>query len=164
VAGRAGVPTAALTLLAAPTASLACSVQVAARVVETALHKLHALGFDVRQVVSGLGQCPIAPPAQDDPHAIGRTNDAILYGGRVHLACRAEDEALEAVAALMPASASPQCDAPFYEILKRCNFDFYAIDPHLFSPAEVTLTSALTGRSFHAGQVDVPMLRQSFGG
>src|SRR5918911_943271 len=43
VAERAGVAPGALTLLYAPTASLAGGVQVAARIVETALHKLHEI-------------------------------------------------------------------------------------------------------------------------
>ena len=55
VAERAGVAPSDLTLLFAPTASLAGGVQVAARIVETALHKLHEIDFDVRRVVSGFG-------------------------------------------------------------------------------------------------------------
>src|SRR3954470_7391060 len=79
VAERAGVQPGDLTLLFAPTASLAGGVQVAARVVETALHKLHEIDFDVRRVLSGYGTCPLPPVAKDDPEAIGRTNDAVLY-------------------------------------------------------------------------------------
>ena len=83
VAERSGVPASALTLLMAPTASVAGGVQIAARVVETALHKLHELDFDVRRVVAGFGSCPLPPVAGDDVEAIGRTNDAVLYGGQV---------------------------------------------------------------------------------
>src|SRR3954466_13902490 len=91
VAERAGVPPSALTLLMAPTASVAGSVQIAARVVETALHKLHELDFDVRRVVAGFGSCPLPPVAGDDMAALGRTNDAVLYGGQVHLTVEADD-------------------------------------------------------------------------
>ncbi|MEA2384005.1 MAG: methenyltetrahydromethanopterin cyclohydrolase, partial [Solirubrobacteraceae bacterium] len=73
VARRAGVAPADVTLLFAPTASLAGGVQVAARIVETALHKLHEVEFDVRRVVSGFGTCPLPPVARTDPEAIGRT-------------------------------------------------------------------------------------------
>src|ERR687894_342738 len=48
-------------------ASLAGGVQVAAGVVETALHKLHEIDFDVRGVVSGFGTCPLPPVAKGDP-------------------------------------------------------------------------------------------------
>ena len=162
IAGRAGVAPEALTLLVAPTASLAGGVQVAARVVETALHKLHTLGFDVRQIVSGFGVCPLPPVARNDARAIGRTNDAVLYGGRVHLTVRAADAELEALLPRLPASASPDYGHPFYDTLKRANFDFYAIDPLLFSPAEITLTNAASGRTFQAGTVNPDVLRQSF--
>ena len=92
VAERAGVPPSALTLLMAPTASVAGGVQIAARVVETALHKLHELDFDVRRVVAGYGSCPLPPVAGDDMEAIGRTNDAVLYGGQAHLTVEADDD------------------------------------------------------------------------
>src|SRR5919204_277815 len=91
VAERAGVPASALTLLYAPTASVAGGVQIAARVVETALHKLHELDFDVRRVVAGYGSCPLPPVAGDDMEGIGRTNDAVLYGGQVHLTVEGHD-------------------------------------------------------------------------
>jgi methenyltetrahydromethanopterin cyclohydrolase len=164
VAERAGVSAADLTLLFAPTASLTGSVQVAARVVETALHKLHELEFDVGRVVSGFGSCPLPPVAQDDPEAIGRTNDAVLYGGQVELAVDASDEELEAVVPRLPSSASSDHGEPFGSVLERAGWDFYEIDPLLFSPAEVRLTSVSSGRSFQAGGVDMGVLERSFRG
>ena len=106
MADRAGVAPGDLTLLYAPTASLAGGVQVAARVVETALHKLHELEFDVRRVVSGFGTCPLPPVAKTDPEAIGRTNDAVLYGGQVELTVDAPDDELEGLVERLPSSAS----------------------------------------------------------
>src|SRR5918993_5505853 len=156
VAERAGVPPSALTLLMAPTASVAGSVQIAARVVETALHKLHELDFDVRRVVAGFGSCPLPPVAGDDMAAIGRTNDAVLYGGQVHLTVEADDdEALRDLVGRLPASASTDYGEPFGKILKAADFDFYAIDPLLFSPAQIRLTSVGSGRSFEAGPVNL---------
>jgi methenyltetrahydromethanopterin cyclohydrolase len=164
VAERAGVPAAALTLLFAPTASLAGSVQVAARVVETALHKLHELEFDVGRVVSGFASCPLPPVARTDPEAIGRTNDAVLYGGQVELAVDAPDDELDAIVPRLPSSASGDYGEPFGSVLERAGWDFYEIDPLLFSPAEVRLTSVSSGRSFHAGGVDIDVLERSFRG
>lgn len=164
VAERAGVTPADLTLLFAPTASLAGGVQVAARVVETALHKLHELEFDVRRVVSGFGTCPLPPVARTDPDAIGRTNDAVLYGGQVELTVNAPDDELEALVDRLPSSASRDHGQPFGKVLERANWDFYAIDPLLFSPAEVRLVSVESGRSFHAGGVQLDVLEQSFRG
>jgi methenyltetrahydromethanopterin cyclohydrolase len=164
VAERAGVAAGELTLLFAPTASLAGSVQVAARVVETALHKLHELGFDVERVVSGFGSCPLPPVARKDPDAIGRTNDAVLYGGQVELTVDAADEELEEVVPRMPSSASDDYGEPFGHVLEAADWDFYKIDPMLFSPAEVRLVSVESGRSFHAGGVDIGVLEHSFRG
>src|SRR3954452_15715721 len=108
IAQRAGVAADALTLVMAPTASIAGGVQIAARVVETALHKLHELQFDVRRVVAGYGSCPLPPVAGDDMKAIGRTNDAVLYGGRVHLTVESDDDdALRELAERLPAPGAP---------------------------------------------------------
>lgn len=164
VAERAGVAPSALTLLTAPTASVAGSVQIAARVVETALHKLHELGFDVRRVVAGFGSCPLPPVAGDDMAALGRTNDAVLYGGQVHLTVDADDDALRELVERLPASASSDYGEPFGKVLKDAEFDFYKIDPLLFSPAQIRLTSAGSGRSFEAGRVNLEVLERSFWG
>ena len=89
LAEKLGLSPARLTLLAAPAASIAGSLQVVARSLETALHKLHELHFDLGTIVSGYGTAPLPPIAADEIGAIGRTNDAILYGGRVVIAVRA---------------------------------------------------------------------------
>jgi methenyltetrahydromethanopterin cyclohydrolase len=164
VAERAGVAPGDLTLLFAPTASLAGGVQVAARVVETALHKLHEIDFDVRRVVSGFGTCPLPPVARNDGEAIGRTNDAVLYGGQVDLTIDAPDDELEAIVGRVPSSASKDHGEPFGSVLEKADWDFYKIDPLLFSPAEVRLVSVESGRSFHAGGVELEVLERSFAG
>ncbi len=164
IAERAGVAPSALTLLLAPTASLAGGAQVAARVVETALHKLHELGFDVERVVSAVGTCPLPPVARTDVEAIGRTNDAVLYGGRVALVVDAVDDELAELVPRLPSSASPDHGEPFGATLEAAGFDFYAIDPLLFSPAEVHVTNTASGRSFHAGAPAPAVLERSFGG
>jgi methenyltetrahydromethanopterin cyclohydrolase len=164
VAERAGVAPSALTLLMAPTASVAGGVQIAARVVETALHKLHELDVDVRRVVAGFGSCPLPPVAGDDMAAIGRTNDAVLYGGQVHLTVEGDDEELRELVERLPASASSDHGEPFGKVLEAADFDFYKIDPLLFSPALIRLTAVGSGRSFEAGRVDLEVLERSFWG
>ncbi len=159
VAGKCGVDESQVLLAIAPTASLVGSVQVAARVVETGLHKLIELGFDVEQVVAGFGTCPLAPVAADDLRAIGLTNDAVLYGGQAYYAVQTSDEELEAIIEQVPSSASRDYGTPFYELFQRYG-DFYQIDPLLFSPAEVTFNNIATGRTFHAGGVNVELLRR----
>ena len=152
-----------LSLLVAPTASQAGGVQIVARSVETALHKLHELGFDIARVVSAHGTAPLPPVAKDDLAAIGRTNDAVLYGGRVTLWVRGDDASIEAIGPKVPSSASPDHGVPFVEIFARAGGDFYKIDPHLFSPAEVTFCNLDSGRSHRFGKTDSGVLTRSFG-
>ena len=161
VAQKARLQPSQLTFVIAPTASLAGGVQIAARILETGLHKMEVLGFDVRRVVSAMGMAPVPPVAKNDLRAIGRTNDCILYGGQARYTVRAGDAELAELAAKVPASASRDYGTPFYEIFQRYEGDFYKIDPLLFSPAEVWLTSTETGRTFHAGRLNPEVLEAS---
>ncbi len=163
LAGRMPASVERLTLLVAPASSLAGNVQVVARSVETALHKLHELKFDVNQVVSGYGVAPLPPVTPDELAAIGRTNDAILYGGRVTLWVRADDEQIAAVGPRVPSNASNDHGAPFAELFARYG-DFYKIDPLLFAPAEVTVVNLKTGRCQSFGKAEPKLLRKSFFG
>ncbi len=161
VAEKARLQPSQLTFVVAPTASLAGGVQISARILETGLHKMETLGFDVRRVVSAIGTAPIAPVAKNDLRAIGRTNDCILYGGQARYTVRASDAELAELAPKVPASASRDYGTPFYEIFQRYEGDFYKIDPLLFSPAEVWLTSTESGRTFHAGHLNPEVLTAS---
>lgn len=161
VAKKANLSPAQLTFVIAPTASLAGGTQISARILETGLHKMETLGFDVRQVVSGVGTAPVPTIAKNDLRGIGRTNDCILYAGEAHFTVQAGDTELADLAAKLPASASKDYGMPFYDIFERYNRDFYKIDPLLFSPAEVWLTSATSGRTYHAGRVNVEVLKRS---
>jgi methenyltetrahydromethanopterin cyclohydrolase len=162
VAESCGVPTSAVRLLVAPTASIAGTLQVVARSAETALHKLHELGFDLGRIVSAHGTAPLAPVAADDMAAIGRTNDAVLYGGVVTLEVRGDDASLETIGPKVPANASSDYGVPFAEIFARYGGDFYKIDPLLFSPAVVEFRNLDTGRSFRYGAVNTSVLQRSF--
>jgi methenyltetrahydromethanopterin cyclohydrolase len=68
-----------------------------------------------------------------------------------------------ALAEKLPSRASPDYGRPFAEIFKRVNGDFYAIDPMLFSPAKITVTTLETGESFHSGEIDLGLLDASLG-
>lgn len=158
------VPPEKITLLAAPAASIAGTIQVVARSVETALHKLHELGFDVQRVRSAVGTAPLPPMAADELQAIGRTNDAILYGGRVRLWVTGDDDSLAEIGPRVPAAASTDYGQPFAAIFTRYGQDFYRIDPMLFSPAAVSFHNLDTGRTHEFGRLDPDVLRRSFQG
>jgi len=161
VGQKAGLAPSQLTFVVAPTASLAGGVQIAARILETGLHKMDTLGFDVNKILSGVGTAPLPPVAKNDLRAIGRTNDCILYGGQARYTVNADDAELAALVPRIPSSASKDYGTPFYEIFKRYDSDFYKIDPLLFSPAEVWLTSVGSGKTYHAGHVNPDVLRVS---
>ncbi|MAU94645.1 MAG: methenyltetrahydromethanopterin cyclohydrolase [Fulvimarina sp.] len=152
-----------LTIVFTPTQSLAGSVQIVGRVVEVALHKAHELHFDMSAIVEGIGTAPLAPPHPDFLTAMGRTNDAVIYGGRVMLAVTGPAEAARALAEKLPSSTSADYGKPFKEIFSRYDGDFYKIDGTLFSPAEVQVVALETGETFAAGKVDAELIDASFG-
>jgi methenyltetrahydromethanopterin cyclohydrolase len=160
IAAACKVAPANVLLLCARTASLAGTVQVVARSVETALHKLHELKFDLRQLVSGYGVAPLPPIAKDDLTAIGWTNDAVLYGAEVTLWVNAADDELHSIGPKVPSNVSADFGEPFGEIFKRYNGDFYKIDPLLFSPAVVTFINLRSGRTHRYGALQPGVLQQ----
>ncbi len=159
---KLSLPADKLTLFVAPASSVAGTIQVVARALETALHKLHELGFDLTQVVAGFGAAPLPPPAADEMEAIGRTNDAILYGGRVVVWVRADDERLATLGPKVPASASADYGEPFAAVFRRYGGDFYKIDPLLFSPGQIAFHNLKTGRAHVFGRLAPDVLRRSF--
>ena len=164
LASDCGVSLDRLTLLFAPTASLAGTIQIVARSVETALHKMHEIGCDLKQVVSGFGAAPLSPIAADDLIGIGRTNDAILYGAEVTLWLAGDDAQIAELGPRIPSSSSADYGEPFAAIFERYNRDFYKIDPLLFSPVAVTLVNLTSGRSQRFGSINAAVIERSFGG
>jgi methenyltetrahydromethanopterin cyclohydrolase len=47
-------------------------------------------------------------------------------------------------------------------LLKAADWNFYEIDPMLFSPAAATLTSTESGRAHHGGGLAPEVLERSF--
>lgn len=162
VAQACGLAPRQLTFLYAPTQSLAGGTQIVARVLEVALHKAHELKFPLDRIVEGMGAAPLAPPHPEFVTAMGRTNDAIIYGGRVQLMVTGAAADARNLAETLPSRASRDYGRPFAEIFKRFKGDFYAIDPMLFSPASVVVTALETGESFHAGAINRELIDASF--
>ncbi|MDD4915753.1 MAG: methenyltetrahydromethanopterin cyclohydrolase [Methylococcales bacterium] len=163
VAAACGVPAERLTVIVTPTSSLAGGVQVVGRVLEVAMHKAHALHFPLENIIDGSGSAPICPPHPNFVKAMGRTNDAILFAGQVHLFVKGDDEAAEKLARELPSSTSKDYGKPFAEVFKAYEYDFFKVDAMLFSPASVIVTAVESGKSFRAGKLDNGLLDQSFG-
>ena len=160
---RCGIRAEQLTIILTPTSSLAGGVQIVARVLEVALHKLHALKFPLAQLLDGSGAAPLPPPSPNFMTAMGRTNDAILFGGQVQLYVDSDDDAARSLAEQMPSCASRDFGQPFAQVFKGYGYDFYKVDPMLFSPAQVTITNLRSGHSFSGGALHEHLLEQSFG-
>ncbi|MCX7096878.1 MAG: methenyltetrahydromethanopterin cyclohydrolase [Methylococcales bacterium] len=163
VAAACQIDPAKLTIIVTPTSSLAGGVQVVARVLEVAMHKAHALHFPLENIVDGSGSAPVCPPHPNFVKAMGRTNDAILFAGQVHLFVKGSDEAAEKLAKELPSSTSKDYGKPFAEVFKQYGYDFFKIDAMLFSPASVIVTAVDSGKSFRGGKLDNALLDQSFG-
>ena len=151
-----------LTVILTPTRSLCGTTQVVGRVLEVGLHKVHELGFPIDKVVDGFGSAPLPPPAPDFLIGMGRTNDAILYGGLVHLYVDTPNDDAEELAKRLPSSTSSDYGRPFSEVFKEYKYDFYKIDKMLFSPAKVIVSSLKTGKSFTGGKIDLSLMDNSF--
>lgn len=164
VAEECGVKTDNLYLLVSPTASIVGSVQISARVVETGVHKLHELGFDIEKINTGIGSAPIAPVAEDDLKAMGKTNDCTLYGGRtIYFVDNVDDSEIEKIIDEVPSRSSDDYGRPFLELFEEYDRDFFKIDPDLFSPAEITINNLRSGGVFQAGEVNEEILEKSLG-
>src|SRR6202042_2267473 len=116
VASDCGVQPSALTVIYAPTQSLAGATQVVARALEVALHKAHELKFPLERVVDGMAAAPIPPPHPDFVAAMGRTNDAIIYGGKAHLFVEGAASDAKTLAEQLPSATSRDYGRPFAEL------------------------------------------------
>jgi methenyltetrahydromethanopterin cyclohydrolase len=162
ICGECNVDSENLFLVLVPTSSVAGSVQIAGRIVETGLHKLTELGFDPKLVTHACGYAPLAPVHPKMAQAMGRTNDTIIYCGTAYYTVSCDDdEELKRLLGKAPASASKSYGKPFMEIFKEAGYDFYKIDPGLFAPAVFVINNSKTGKTFRAGKIDVEVFKKS---
>jgi methenyltetrahydromethanopterin cyclohydrolase len=164
VAEACRIRTQDLTIIVAPTTSLVCAIQVAARPIDQVMHRLHEEGFDIHAVRYVTGRAPIPPLTTDEPMAMGRINDSLLYGGSVLLYVEGEDEAIERMVPLLPTSALSEYGKPFAQIYEEHDYSFHKMDPRLHSLALVQINNLTTGRSLSAGTINRQVLRESFFG
>lgn len=164
IAKECKVDTKDVYLLVAPTSSLVGSIQISGRCAENGTYKmLEALHFDVNKVKLAAAIAPIAPIDPDGLKAMGKTNDAVLFGGRVYYYIESdEDDDIADLAAKLPSSAADGYGKPFFEVFKEAEFDFYKIDKGMFAPAEVIINDLRTGKVYNTGFINVDLLKKSF--
>jgi methenyltetrahydromethanopterin cyclohydrolase len=163
IAEKCGIDPADLRLAVAPTASVAGLVQVSARVVETGIHKLFTMGFDITAIKSGWGRAPISPIVGDATMCMGSSNDAIIYGGETYYTLDYENtDELQQYLRGMPSEASRDYGAPFYKTFKAAGFDFFKVDHNVFAPAKVVMNELMSQQTFVAGRTNPDVLMESF--
>ena len=158
VAERAEVDPSGVFLPAYATGSIVGSVATAARAAELSLFRLFELGYDPLDVVSASASAPVAPVSYDEGVAMGRTNDALAYGGQVYLHVRADSERFED----LPSTAAAEYGRPFHEVFEDAGWDFYDVSDTVFAPAQVTVDVA-DGPTRVLGGTDEDLLAESFG-
>ncbi|TFG01875.1 MAG: methenyltetrahydromethanopterin cyclohydrolase [Promethearchaeota archaeon] len=166
IANKCGVDIKETYAVCAPTACLTGSIQVAARIVETGLHKFHEIKFPLDIIQDGFGTTTIAPIAKDDFAAMGRTNDSLIAGGKTYYTIKIDKEREAEIFDLVrkaPANTSPSYGNPFMDIFKQVDYKFYDIDPGLFAPAFYTVTNIKTGHSISVGSINNNLLKESYG-
>ena len=151
-----------ITFILTPTTSICGTIQVVSRVLEVAIHKVHELKFPLDTILYGLASAPIPPVASDFITGMGRTNDAIIYGGKVSLMIDADEAKIIKLSKELPSSNSKDYGKPFKKIFLDYEKDFYKIDGTLFSPASITLNSKQTGKIYSTGKTDSKLIESSF--
>jgi len=163
IAEKCSIDPADLRIACAPTDCVAGLVQVSARVVETGLHKLFTMGFDINTIKSGWGRAPISPITGDATMCMGSSNDAIIYGGETYYTLDYENlEELGQYLKGMPSQASRDWGAPFYKTFKAAGFDFFKVDHNVFAPAKVVMNEMRSLSTFVSGNVNLNVLAESF--
>jgi len=164
IAEMCGIEPSDLRIAVAPTDSVAGMVQVSARIVETGMHKLFTMGFDITKIKSGWGVAPIAPVAGDATMCMGASNDAIIYGGDTYYTIEYENlEELKDYVRKMPSSASRDYGVPFYSAFKAAGFDFFKVDHNIFAPARVVMNELISRTTIVSGRLNHDVLMESFG-
>jgi methenyltetrahydromethanopterin cyclohydrolase len=158
VAERTGVPESSVFLPAFATASITGSVVAAARTTELAVFRLTELGYDPLDVLSVSGSAPLAPVAESEATAMARTNDAVAYGGQVHLVVDQPFDRFDEVVS----TASAEYGDPFVDIFESVDWEYDELSVDLFAPAQVTI-DVRGGDTYVYGDTDEDVLAESFG-
>jgi methenyltetrahydromethanopterin cyclohydrolase len=148
-------------ILAARTGSITGSIQVCSRTVEASTWRICGKGFDLKNIISGMGTCPIAPPIRDEVKAMDRVNTALLYGVTVRYTVDCTDEEILEVLELLPFNASKRFGEDFIDIFEEGERDFYIVDKDIHTVARYEFTNIATGNTFSAGELREDKLQKS---
>ncbi len=140
------------------TGSTAGSVSSAARAAELAVFRLLEIGYEPTDVLHASGSAPIAPVTYDEDLAMGRTNDAVAYGGEVHLQVARDDDRFDQLVS----TVGEDYGTPFVDVFEAVEWDFYEVPNSVFAPAKVTV-DVVDGPVYTVGETNDELLAESFG-
>lgn len=163
ISGEAKIKPDNLYLVLVSPSSLAGTVQVSARIVETGIFKLDTLGFNLKTIVYGYGVCPVAPLHVNALKMAGRSNDMLLYGGVTYYIVDYPDDAkLIEYVSKTPSISSKDYGKSFTELVDQYGWDFlYKVDPSIFAPAVVIINNTRTGNTLFSGKINYELLRKA---
>lgn len=151
-------PECVVALIARPN-SIAGSVVNGTRVVEWAMNRLFQLGYDIRDISSASGACPIAPLKKEEPEFVGASFDSIAYYGMAYLYAGNKGDIFKEATSL----SSKSYGKSFNVLLKESQGDFSKVDPAMFAPARVMVNGIADGSLETYGKLDGAMLLDSYG-
>ncbi|MFC7073603.1 methenyltetrahydromethanopterin cyclohydrolase [Halovenus rubra] len=158
VAERTNVPESSIFLPTFSTASITGSAVAGSRAAELAVFRLAELGYDPLDVLSVSASAPLAPVAESEPTAMARTNDAVAYGGQVHLVVEEPFDKFSQIVSTAPTEYGD----PFVDIFESVDWAYGDLPVELFAPAQVTVD--VRGGDTHVyGETDESVLAESFG-
>lgn len=158
IAERSGVPESGVFLPTYASASITGSVVGASRAAELATYRLTELGYDPLDILSVTGSAPVAPVAADETAAMAKTNDAVVYGGQVHLIVEQPFEHFD----MLASTASDAYGEPFEEIFESVDYEYGELSRDLFAPAQVTI-DVVGGETHVVGDTSPDILADSYG-
>jgi methenyltetrahydromethanopterin cyclohydrolase len=157
VAERAGVPESGVFLPTYATASVTGSVVAASRAAELAVYRLTELGYEPLDVLSATGSAPLAPVAGTERTALATTEDALAYGGQVHLVVDQPFDRFDEIVS----TAGTEYGIPFAEIFETVDWQYDQLPLELFGPAQVTV-DVVGGDTHVVGERSEDLLAESF--
>ena len=151
-------PECVVALIARPN-SIAGSVVNGTRVVEWAMNRLLQMEYDIMEITSASGACPIAPLKKEEPEFVGASFDSIAYYGMAYLYTKGRNDAFKDATS----SSSKSYGKSFKALLKESQGDFSKVDPMMYAPARIMVNGIQDGSLETYGKLDPAMLLESYG-
>ncbi len=151
-------PECVVALIARPN-SIVGSIVNSSRVVEWAMNRLLQLGYDVKDVSSALGACPVCAVKPGEADVVGASFDSIAYYGMASLYTKGRDDKCKDATSL----SSKSYGKGFNVLLKESQGDYSKVDPAMFAPAKLMVNGMQDGSLETYGKLNAVMLLESYG-